>query len=59
MAQIYSNASQVLAYICPESTMDNIMDYLNGTPDASIVGGIPPVLSDVKMFLNLPYFDRV
>jgi hypothetical protein len=64
MASIYSNASQVLAYLGPGSpqtyrAMNNAMNYLN---DSSTAWDLHPALgrrADAETFLGQPYFDRV
>jgi hypothetical protein len=61
MATIYSNASQVLAYLGPGSqsasvSLNWVMEYLEGN-----VNKVSSTRSyhDVTTFLRIPYFDRV
>lgn len=61
MASIYSNASQVIAYLGPGSVdTDMVMDHLNKT---HLKPGDNPVrqmnAAHVESFFRLPYFSRV
>jgi hypothetical protein len=66
MAIIYSNASQVLAYLCPQRSssegapkIDRIMEYLETNSDSLNDKKRFPSRGEVATFLGLPYFDRV
>jgi hypothetical protein len=58
MATIYSNASQVVAYLGPDSiSTNNVVAYLEDTSRQELME--TPSTLDVAEFLHLPYFDRV
>jgi hypothetical protein len=64
MATIYSNASQVLAYLGTGSAegrggINRVMDYLENPSDSLLRGPDGPARNEVAIFLGLPYFDRV
>ncbi|KAH7406123.1 heterokaryon incompatibility protein-domain-containing protein [Phaeosphaeria sp. MPI-PUGE-AT-0046c] len=65
MAEIYSEASQVLAYLGPgrkdwhhRASLKRLMDYLEDDRDARTAKS-PPKRNDMLQFLEMPYFDRV
>jgi hypothetical protein len=65
MATIYSNASQVLAYIGSQyedtsPSITKVIEYLEGTSDGLLGRQVDvPNYYDVATFLRTPYFDRV
>jgi hypothetical protein len=66
MASIYSNASQVVAYVCPRwspaegaNGFDRIMEHLENHSDDLNKSTRGPSRGEVARFLELPYFDRV
>jgi hypothetical protein len=64
MATIYSNASQVVAYLGPTSehtngSIDRVIDHLEGNFSAMLNRTDTRNALDVAVFLRMPYFDRV
>jgi hypothetical protein len=64
MATIYSNASQVVAYLGPTSEHDSVsinrvIDHLEGKFAAMVNRSDKQNSCDVSKFLRMPYFDRV
>jgi hypothetical protein len=64
MATIYSNASQVVAYLGPTSELTSgsihrVIDHLEGNFRAMLNRTDTQNTFDVAVFLRMPYFDRV
>jgi hypothetical protein len=66
MASIYSNASQVVAYVCPRHPhakgadgFDRIMEYLENHSNNLGNNTRSPSRGQIATFLALPYFNRV
>jgi hypothetical protein len=64
MATIYSNASQVVAYLGPTNqeisgSINRVMDHLEGNFAAMVNRTDVQNSLDVTTFLRMPYFDRV
>jgi hypothetical protein len=57
MATIYSNASQVVAYLGPYNRTDKVITYLDNTSDKARMSALDRL--DITGFLGRPYFDRV
>jgi hypothetical protein len=56
MAEIYSSASQVLAYLGPR-VLNGVINYLDS--DNHCHSGTTIIRDDLVAFLDLPYFNRV
>lgn len=64
MSNIYSNASQVLAFLGPRSLakidqLYGVLDYLDGTSTTLLQASKTVQRVDLAAFLDLRYFDRV